>query len=145
MYWECEEGWQQRGKQKMIATGCWPQLARRPFDPGRALSAPRPGTCRQRDCEARKENKNSQLTVDETEAPHLWRVAPSLKTGSGPTMKTAIITEEGRRVISRRTKAALAVRKAQGVKLGGFTVGSIRDRDEARLPQRSPSRRSGKS
>ena len=47
-------------------------------------------------------------------------------------MKPAIITEEERRLISRSTKAALAVRKAQGVKLGGFTVGSIRNRDEAR-------------
>ena len=47
-------------------------------------------------------------------------------------MKSAILTEAERRLISRRTKAALAVRKAQGVKLGGLTVGSIRNRDEAR-------------
>ena len=47
-------------------------------------------------------------------------------------MNPTIITEEERRLISRRTKAALAVRKAQGVMLGGFTVGSIRNRNEAR-------------
>jgi DNA invertase Pin-like site-specific DNA recombinase len=41
-------------------------------------------------------------------------------------MKPAIITEEERRLISQRTKAALAVRKAQGAKLG------IQNRDEAR-------------
>ena len=46
-------------------------------------------------------------------------------------MKTALITEETRRLISRRTKAALAVRKAQGVRLGGLNAQSIRNRDEA--------------
>ena len=47
-------------------------------------------------------------------------------------MKPAIITEEERRLISRRTKAALAVRKAQGAKLGGLNAKSIQNRDEAR-------------
>ena len=35
---------------------------------------------------------------------------------------TIIIEEERRRLISRRTKAALAVRKAQGMKLGGLNA-----------------------
>ena len=47
-------------------------------------------------------------------------------------MKPGIIEEERRRKISRGTKAALAVRKAQGVKLGGPNAQSIRNRDEAR-------------
>ena len=47
-------------------------------------------------------------------------------------MKPAIITEEERRLISRRTKAALAVRKAQGAKLGGLNARGIQNRDEAR-------------
>ena len=40
-------------------------------------------------------------------------------------MKPVIITEEKRRLISRRTKAALAARKAQGVKLGGLNAKGI--------------------
>ena len=47
-------------------------------------------------------------------------------------MKTAPITEETRRLISRRTKAALAVRKAQGMRLGGLNAQSIRNRQQAR-------------
>jgi DNA invertase Pin-like site-specific DNA recombinase len=47
-------------------------------------------------------------------------------------MKFSIMEEERRRKISRGTKAALAVRKAQGVKLGGLNAQSIRNRDEAR-------------
>ena len=46
-------------------------------------------------------------------------------------MKPRIIEEERRRKISRGTKAALAVRKAQGVKLGGWNAQSIRNRGEA--------------
>ena len=46
-------------------------------------------------------------------------------------MKLSIIEEERRRKISRGTKAALAIRKAQGVKLGGLNAQSIRNRDEA--------------
>jgi DNA invertase Pin-like site-specific DNA recombinase len=39
--------------------------------------------------------------------------------------------KEERRLISRRTKAALAAKKAQGAKLGGLNAGGIRKRDEA--------------
>jgi DNA invertase Pin-like site-specific DNA recombinase len=43
----------------------------------------------------------------------------------------AALAEKERRLISRRTKDALAVRKAQGKKLGGLNAGGIRKRDEA--------------
>ena len=46
-----------------INSGFVSQLARRAFDPRHALSPPRPGTCRSYDCEARKGNENSQMTV----------------------------------------------------------------------------------
>jgi DNA invertase Pin-like site-specific DNA recombinase len=43
----------------------------------------------------------------------------------------AALAEKERRLISQRTKDALAVKKAEGVKLGGSNVRSIANRDEA--------------
>jgi DNA invertase Pin-like site-specific DNA recombinase len=61
-------------------------------------------------------------------------IVAELGAGADPFMLHlyAALAEKERRLISQRTRDALAVRKAQGVKLGGLNAKGVQNREEAR-------------